>query len=91
MGLTDSNDPQSLSRFRSAYTPGLVMARCKNCKATIQAQVAHQSFHQIKHLYQMQGMAPNLVEELTKRHGPMCEECLAKWRKEHEREYGPGG
>ena len=27
-------------------------------------------------------MAPEIVEELTKRHGPMCEKCLDEWRKE---------
>lgn len=37
---------------------------------------------QIKHLYQLQGMAPKMVEELTKRHGPMCEKCLDEWRQE---------
>lgn len=67
------------------------MARCRHCKTSIHAQAAHQSFHQIKHLYQMQGMAPDLVEELAKRHGPMCEACLAQWRNDYETEHGPVG
>ena len=55
---------------------------CKKCNTTMDEQSGLQSFHQIKHLYQLQGMAPEIVEELTKRHGPMCEKCLDEWRKE---------
>jgi hypothetical protein len=55
---------------------------CKKCNAEMNERVAHQSFHQIRHLYQLQGIAPKTVEELTERHGPMCEKCLDEWRKE---------
>jgi hypothetical protein len=63
-------------------TPEDNRMHCKKCNAAMNKQVAQQSFHQIRHLYRLQGMAPEIVEELTKRHGPMCEKCLDEWRKE---------
>jgi hypothetical protein len=49
---------------------------CKKCNASMNEPIAHPLIDQIGHRYQLQEMAPKIVEDLTKCRGPMCDKCL---------------